>query len=295
MRLPYGLSFGQAGEKLTLALGSRFPTVRKEAASALGKLSRAFPQLRTELNPGRVVLSLMARLPAELHPQVRQFLAKALGKYGADAAVALDDLRDQARDLDAPAYVRTSAAEAIAAIQLANREKLSRQHNVCSRCHRTVLPDEYLASMNAYGHCYCRHCADEIALESQNFELMVEDAKRKRTQGGTAVQSRGEKRIAEFLERERIAYSYDARYRVAGDVLVRPDFYLPEFDLYIEYWGMDTPDYNRNMEKKRFLYQRAGKKLISVSWRDLENVEDVLREKLSRYVRFSPVGPASEK
>jgi hypothetical protein len=24
---------------------------------------------------------------------------------------------------------------------------------------------------------------------------------------------------------------------------IRPDFYLPELDLYIEYWGMDTPQY----------------------------------------------------
>lgn len=25
--------------------------------------------------------------------------------------------------------------------------------------------------------------------------------------------------------------------------MIRPDFYLPEFDVYIEFWGMDTPAY----------------------------------------------------
>lgn len=41
----------------------------------------------------------------------------------------------------------------------------------------------------------------------------------------------------------------------ALDLAVRPDFYLPEFDLYIEYWGMDTEEYVDNMRKKQFHYQ----------------------------------------
>lgn len=67
---------------------------------------------------------------------------------------------------------------------------------------------------------------------------------------------------------------------------IRPDFYLPEFDLYIEYWGMDTPEYTANMKKKLFLYQRAGKKLISLSFKDSDRLEAVLEEKLSRYIRL---------
>lgn len=73
---------------------------------------------------------------------------------------------------------------------------------------------------------------------------------------------------------------------MAGDLAIRPDFYLPEFDLYIEYWGMDTPEYRANMEKKRFLYQRDKKKLLSLSFRDSDRLEDVLRLKLARYIRL---------
>ena len=79
---------------------------------------------------------------------------------------------------------------------------------------------------------------------------------------------------------------FDERYRIARDTLIRPDFYLPEFDLYIEYWGMDTPEYNANHQKKLWLYQRAGKKLVSLSFRDLPSLEDVLSLKLSRYIRL---------
>ena len=101
-----------------------------------------------------------------------------------------------------------------------------------------------------------------------------------------AVQSQGERRIGDWLAKKGIAYSYDERYMIARDTRIRPDFYLPEFDLYIEYWGMDTPEYVRNMQMKKSLYQRSAKKLISISWKDLERVEEVLEEKLSRYIRL---------
>ena len=50
---------------------------------------------------------------------------------------------------------------------------------------------------------------------------------------------------------------------------------------------MDTPEYVANMKKKLFLYQRAGKKLISISFRDFTDVESVLEEKLARYIKLS--------
>ena len=49
---------------------------------------------------------------------------------------------------------------------------------------------------------------------------------------------------------------------------------------------MNTPEYIRNKEQKKFLYQRAGKKLISISYKDDERLIEVLREKLSRYFRL---------
>ena len=49
---------------------------------------------------------------------------------------------------------------------------------------------------------------------------------------------------------------------------------------------MDTPEYVENMKKKLFLYQRAGKKLISLSFRDFDRLEAILEEKLSRYIRL---------
>ena len=67
---------------------------------------------------------------------------------------------------------------------------------------------------------------------------------------------------------------------------IRPDFYLPEFDVYIEYWGMDTINYKIGMLKKQKLYQQEGKKLISLYYYDKDNLEKILKQKLSRYMKI---------
>ena len=62
----------------------------------------------------------------------------------------------------------------------------------------------------------------------------------------------------------------------------RPDFYLPEFDVYIEYWGMDTADYKIGMLKKQKLYQQQGKKLVSLYPDDKPRMRAVLLGKLEK-------------
>jgi len=280
------LELGRSGDasgalELTELIKSRFPEVRRLAASALGKIAASRP------NETLVAYALASAAESDSHPQVRQYALKALAKYPAAAVTWLDTMRDIARDPTSPEYVRIAAAEAVAAAQNENRKTYARKHHWCTRCRQVISKEEFLSGMERFGKPYCRHCLDERLLESKNFELVVENAKARRTEDGTAVQSKGEKRIADFLASHRISYVYDERYRIAGDITIRPDFYLPEFDLYIEYWGMDTPEYIENMKKKLFLYQRAGKKLISISFRDFSNIESALEEKLARYIRLS--------
>jgi hypothetical protein len=94
------------------------------------------------------------------------------------------------------------------------------------------------------------------------------------------VQSDGERRIAEWLTAHGVTYRYDAKFRIIGEFQIRPDFYLPELDVYIEYWGMDTPQYKMSMYKKQTLYQQEGKRLISVYPADLPRLGALLVAKL---------------
>ena len=271
---------GRGEAELRGLLKSRFPEVRRLAASALGKLAGH------QINERLAVMVLADLAQTDDHPQVRQYALKAVAKFPKAAITVVDQLKDIARDPTLKDYVRKEAAEAAAEAQKANRRAYARENHWCTRCRKIIGEEEFFKGMELFGKPYCRHCLDERVLESKNFEMVVDDAKKIRTEDGTAVQSRGEKRIADYLASRKIAYFYDERYRIAGDVRIRPDFYLPEFDLYIEYWGMDTPEYVENMRRKLFLYQRAGKKLVSISFRDFDQIEALLDEKLSRYIKL---------
>ncbi len=81
-------------------------------------------------------------------------------------------------------------------------------------------------------------------------------------------------------------YRYDAKCRIIGEFQIRPDFYLPELDVYIEYWGMDTPQYKMNMYKKQTLYQQEGKRLISIYTKDLQHLDAIIKDKLRIFGYF---------
>ena len=96
------------------------------------------------------------------------------------------------------------------------------------------------------------------------------------------MQSEGERLVCEALSAEGIRYRYDERFRILDGYAIRPDFYLAEFDVYIEYWGMDTADYKIGMLKKQQLYQQQGKRLISLYPADKPRMREILTDKLRR-------------
>ena len=270
-----------AWTEIVSLLSNPSPAVRRAAASAARKLMSISGDLRKAF-----CIPLYMAATRETREQVLQYELRALEMCVGMTDQMVADIKDIARNATHADYVRAAANDCAAEAEMAIMEAESRRKHWCARCRRPVTKEESAAGIERYGKPYCRHCLDERILEERNFEADVASAKRLRTSDDVAVQSRGEKRIGDWLSRKRIEYVYDERYRIAGDVSIRPDFYLPEFDLYIEYWGMQEQDYLARKSEKKFLYQRAGKKLISLDWRDLENIESVLEEKLSRYIRL---------
>lgn len=270
-----------AWTEIVSQLSNPSPAVRRAAASAARKLMSISGDLRKAF-----CIPLYMAATRETREQVLQYELRALEMCVGMTDQMVADIKDIARNATHADYVRAAANDCAASAELAIKSAEARKKHWCARCRRPVTKEESAAGIERYGKPYCRHCLDERILEERNFEADVASAKRLRTADDVAVQSRGEKRIGDWLLQKKIEYVYDERYRIAGDVSIRPDFYLPEFDLYIEYWGMQEQDYLARKSEKKFLYQRAGKKLISLDWRDLENIESVLEEKLSRYIRL---------
>ncbi len=190
----------------------------------------------------------LVELVGSASPLVRRLAASAIGKLAKDV---LPDLRDLYKSPVEKDYVKrsvlTAGKQIRTAVEIAERSVV----HGCKRCGVELEHDEYVRSQ-----------------------------KKIRTREGIWVQSDGERRIAELLAASTIRYRYDERFRILDGYAIRPDFYLPEFDVYIEYWGMDTADYKIGMLKKQKLYQQQGKKLVSLYPGDKPHMRETLLEKL---------------
>jgi hypothetical protein len=280
------LILGRSGAPAALAelMGMlRTPSneVQRLAASAIGKLA----EFGTDAEAAVAALAPVA-LKAR-HPQTQQYAIRALKKYAAAAGAHLQDLRDLARNPAQRDYVRTAAIATADAIEQAAADAAAGVKHRCQRCNAQITAGEYARSNQAFQRVFCDRCFDEVFLERRNFEAQVEINKTIEARDGTVVQSGGERRIADWLTAHGIAYRYDAKFRIIAEFQIRPDFYLPELDVYIEYWGLDTPQYKMSMYKKQTLYQQEGKRLVSVYPQDLPRLDSLLAAKL-RLFGFQP-------
>ncbi|MCX6992065.1 MAG: HEAT repeat domain-containing protein [Kiritimatiellaeota bacterium] len=255
------------------------PLVRRLAASELGKLAGIVDSAAS--------VDLLRPLLGDAHPQVRQYAAKALGTFGATATDTLPDLDDLCQKPAEKDYVKRSAEAACKTIREALRIMEQGTVHQCGRCGRTVTADEFARAQKAFQRTYCDPCFDKVFLKRRNWETQVELNKTIQAANGAVVQSEGERIIAEELAAMDIVFRYDNRFRIIKGYAIRPDFYLPEFDLYIEYWGIeDNLDYQIGMLEKKKLYQQAGKKLVSLYAHEKPRLRETLRDKLSRHARL---------
>lgn len=115
---------------------------------------------------------------------------------------------------------------------------------------------------------------------------------------GEKVKSVEELIIANFLYLNGIEYEYEFPYPF-GETLYRPDFYLKEYDIYLEHFGVDennrakwlTPfneqKYVEGMQYKREIHQTHGTKLLETY--SYYNRDNVLLEKLREMLEAEKV------
>ena len=105
-----------------------------------------------------------------------------------------------------------------------------------------------------------------------------------KAEDGHYVRSRAEALIDNWLYSHRITHAYEQR--LPGESEVYCDFYLPDYQAYIEYWGLEgDPDYKKRKKEKLKIYYWQGLRLIELNESDILNLGDVLRRKLSDQVK----------
>ena len=107
---------------------------------------------------------------------------------------------------------------------------------------------------------------------------------------GEEVRSKAERIIADYLTEINVNYQYEAPALSNGLVfrkqISHPDFYLPDYDVYVEYWGLVNADdkrtrsrYVKNMKWKMAQYHQNGIKFISIYPDNLDNLDLIFRKK----------------
>ena len=119
-------------------------------------------------------------------------------------------------------------------------------------------------------------------LQTQNLESVIKAKIRPK------FKSEGERRIASFLESNLIRYQYEPGVLVNSlyekPRIWYPDFHLPEFGTYIEYFGLaGRQNYDRGIKRKEAVYSKMGLDVIRVyPWTFTENWKGYLMNELEQ-------------
>ena len=116
---------------------------------------------------------------------------------------------------------------------------------------------------------------------------------------GQHVRSKGERVIADYLTRHNVPYQYEAEattndWFIFRSRISRPDFYLPQYNLYVEYWGLvDLADrgardnYVRTMRWKMAQYHENNIQFVSLYPSNLPNLDYYFRKKFREAKGFN--------
>ncbi len=102
---------------------------------------------------------------------------------------------------------------------------------------------------------------------------------------GDYVRSKAEREIDNFLYYHRIWHIYEQKYQVTSDTSYYPDFFLPDYNLYIEYFGInDLKKYQEKTNTKKQIYSRDKTNHFEfLTAEDDENIDDQLIKICKKY------------
>jgi len=100
-----------------------------------------------------------------------------------------------------------------------------------------------------------------------------------RTEDGHYVRSKAELIIDNWLYNKGIVHAYEKKLPTKENLL--SDFYIPEKNIYIEYWGYENQEqYLKRKKIKQQIYKRYNFNLIELNDNDIQNLDDTLPRSL---------------
>ncbi len=129
-------------------------------------------------------------------------------------------------------------------------------------------------------------------LKWQGKKYQPDKASKFTCEDGHVVRSKGEMIIDNWLTLQGISHGYEKTILVHGHP-IKYDWFLPEMEVYIEYWGFGGKAYMRRKQEKIKLYKDGHVGLISIEDKDLENIYESLPPKFMPFTK-SPLSLANK-
>ncbi len=121
-----------------------------------------------------------------------------------------------------------------------------------------------------------KNCTDiEILDQYGNLTIKCDD--------GRKVRSRAEALISNWLYKEAVRSVYEKTiyYTENGEnKTLHPDFYLPDYELYIEYNEIAIKPYLKSKEYTKKIYESLGYKVLIMTDKELQDIEAYLKPAL---------------
>lgn len=137
--------------------------------------------------------------------------------------------------------------------------------------------------------CYAKYKDRSVDIRITNCsetEILDEYGnKQYKCDDGRKVRSRAEAIICSWLYNNKIRVKYEEPVYYIDEKTgetkeLHPDFYLPDYELYIEYNELTNPKYLKSKEYTQKIYDKIGLKVIIMNDKDLLDVSACLKPKL---------------
>ncbi|MGI9337332.1 MAG: hypothetical protein ACR2P4_02325 [Gammaproteobacteria bacterium] len=164
---------------------------------------------------------------------------------------------------------------------------------LCSICHSHWEKQKPLCCAKCgYKHTnrpLCRLCYSKWRKENASADsatASANDFRKKypakyRADVGYEVDSKAEVIIGNYLHNRGIKHTRGRKLPVEEDFYC--DFYLPEKQVYIEYWGLDDPEYLQKKTDKLAVYKKYNFKLIQLHDAEVQNLDDHMPRLLRQF------------
>lgn len=182
---------------------------------------------------------------------------------------------------------------------------------VCDKCDKDITESEFDYSSIKFNRPLCRNCqpkkSSKPSAPKPKYQPPKPEPKSKPAystpsssddyrnkyptkylcRDGHKVRSRAEVIIDNWLDYNGVRHSYEKQvFSSSGKPIALCDWYLPEGDVYLEFWGLNETKYLKRKQDKINAYERNNLKLIQLENKEIDRPDDLIYPKIRKYINF---------